>query len=331
MKKALITGITGQDGSYLAEFLLGKKYEIYGIVRSFNSKNMWRIEKIKENISLIECDITNQKKLEQVIQDVQPDEIYNLAAQSFVGISWAEPVQTSESTALGTAKLLEAWRKYAPKARLYQASTTEIFGNNHNPDGSQDEETKIKPSSPYANAKFYAHNLVRIYRDSYGLFCCNGILSSHESPRRSIDFVTRKISDGVAQIKLGLKKDIQLGNLDAKRDWGFAGDYVEAMWLMLQQEKAEDYVIGTGEPHSVKEFLQEAFVCAGIEDWERYVKINPQFLRPNDIPLLKANSEKARKKLAWKPKVGFSALVKMMVEADIHRLKKKKGDAREKK
>jgi GDPmannose 4,6-dehydratase len=320
VKTALITGITGQDGSYLAEFLLNKGYKVYGLIRRVSTPNYTNIKHILDRIEIIDGDLTDPSSLNNAIIKSKPDEIYNLAAQSFVAISWKEPQVTTEIDALGTLNLLEALKNFAPKAKFYQASTSEMYGNS-NENGKQDEKTPFHPRSPYAIAKLYSYWISRNYRESYGLFICNGILFNHESPRRGIEFVTRKITDGVARIKLGLADSISLGNLEARRDWGFAGDYVKAMWLMLQQEEPEDYVVATGETHSVKEFVQEAFNAAGISNWEDYIKQNPEFMRPSDVQLLQGVPDKAIKSLGWKPEVSFKELVKMMVELDIERIK----------
>lgn len=321
-KIALITGITGQDGSYLAELLLEKGYKVYGLVRRTSSPITWRIDHIMHKIHLIEGDLTDPASLNKAIKETNPDEVYNLAAQSFVGVSWKIPVQTSEVTAIGTAHLLEAIRIHAPHARVYQASTSELFGKNNANGGKQSEKTAFMPRSPYAIAKLYAYWMVVNYRESYGMYCCNGILFNHESPRRGIEFVTRKITDGVARIKLGQQKELLLGNLDAYRDWGYAGDYVEMMWLMLQQDQADDFVIATGETHSVRDFVKAAFKAAGISDWEKYVKQDPRFMRPADVEHLHGDITKAKKELGWEPKMSFEELVKMMVESDIERVQK---------
>lgn len=320
MKKALITGITGQDGSYLAEFLIEKGYHVYGLVRRNSTESTERIGHLIGRITLLDGDMTDEASLHRIIKDTQPDEVYNLAAQSFVAVSWQEPIHTGDVSGLGVARLLEAIRQNAPRARFYQASTSELFGSSADPDGVQRETTPFKPRSPYAIAKLYGYWTTINYRESYGMFCCNGILFNHESPRRGLEFVTRKITDGVARIKLGLADEISLGNLDAKRDWGFAGDYVEAMWLMLQQEKPDDFIIATGETHTIREFVELAFTAAGISDWQRYVKQDPRFMRPADVQHLHGSPEKALAKLGWTPKVKLSGLVTMMVEADIKRL-----------
>ena len=321
MKRALITGITGQDGSYLAEFLLAKGYKVYGLVRRLSVPNDTNIEHFKDKVTFIEGDLRDQASINQAVKISQPDEVYNLAAQSFVATSWKQPELTSEITGIGVLKVLEAVRHFAPHAKMYQASSSEMYGNAT--ENIQDEQTKFRPRSPYAIAKLYAHWIAINYRESYGLFVCSGILFNHESPRRGIEFVTRKITHGVAKIKLGLTQELVLGSLDAQRDWGFAGDYVEAMWLMLQQDKPEDYVISTGETHSVQDFVQEAFKAAGIDNWQAYVRQDPQFMRPTELFMLQGNSARANNKLGWKPKVNFQKLVQMMVAEDIHKLQEK--------
>lgn len=314
-KKALITGITGQDGSYLAELLLNKGYKVYGLTRRTSTPNYERIKHIVSEIELIPADLLDQHSLTIGVKHSDPDEVYNLGAQSFVTVSWHQPVLTGEFTALGVTRILEAVRLVKPEAKFYQASSSEMFGKAE--EVPQNEKTPFHPRSPYAVAKVYGHWITVNYRESYNMFCVSGILFNHESPRRGLEFVTRKVTNAVARIKLGLQDNIQLGNLDARRDWGFAGDYTEAMWLMLQQEKPEDFVIGTGEDHSVKEFVAEAFACAGIKDWEKYVKIDKSLLRPADVFHLKADSSKAKKILGWEPKIKFSELVKIMVQLDI--------------
>lgn len=321
-KKALITGITGQDGSYLAELLLEKGYEVFGMVRRSSTENFERIEHIRDKITLLQGDLLDPSSLTEVFKKSLPDEIYNLAAQSFVPTSWSQPVLTGEFTALGATRLLESMREVCPKARYYQASSSEMFGKVL--ETPQSEKTPFYPRSPYGVAKVYAHFITVNYRESYDMYCCSGILFNHESPRRGLEFVTRKITDGVARIKLGMANEIKLGNLEAKRDWGYAGDYVELMWLMLQQEKADDFVMGTGETHSVKEFVEIAFKRAGL-DWEKYVKIDPKFFRPAEVDLLIADPSKAKEKLGWKPKVSFKELVEMMVDSDLERLSKENG------
>jgi len=319
-KKVLITGITGQDGSYLAELLLSKNYKVYGLTRRTSTPNYERIKHIEDEIELLPGDLLDQQSLTTALQDSQPDEIYNLAAQSFVATSWSQPVLTGEFTALGATRMLEATRQVKPDAKFYQASSSEMFGMVH--ESPQTEETRFHPRSPYGVAKVYGHWIAINYRESYDLFTVSGILFNHESPRRGLEFVTRKISHGVARIHLKQTDHLLLGNLDAKRDWGFAGDYVEAMWLMLQQDKADDYVIATGENHSVEEFVKEAFQVVGISNWQKYVKISKAFIRPAEVDFLIGDSSKARKVLGWKPKVNFGQLVKMMVEEDIKLLHK---------
>jgi GDPmannose 4,6-dehydratase len=323
-KTALITGITGQDGSYLAEVLLAKGYRVAGIVRRASTENFQRIEHVREQVTLCQADLLDQTSLARVLDQVRPDEVYNLAAQSFVPTSWQQPVLTAEFTAVGVTRLLDAIRGICPQARFYQASSSEMFGKVH--ETPQRESTPFHPRSPYGVAKVYGHFLTVNYRESYNLFACSGILFNHESPRRGLEFVTRKITDGVARIKLGLASELRLGNLEAKRDWGFAGDYVRAMWLMLQQAEPEDYVIGTGETHSVEEFVRIAFGRAGL-DWRQYVKVDPQFYRPAEVDLLLADPAKATRKLGWKPEIGFEKLVAMMVDADLARLGKERASA----
>jgi GDPmannose 4,6-dehydratase len=317
MPKALITGVTGQDGSYLAEFLLEKGYEVVGMVRRTSHDSYERIEHLLDRIEVVAADLLDQHSLTVVLQETRPDEVYNLAAQSFVPTSWNQPVLTGEFTALGVTRILEAIRLANPKARFYQASSSEIFGKvSETP---QRETTSFHPRSPYGVAKVYGHWITVNYRESYGLFAVSGILFNHESPRRGIEFVTRKVTDGVARIKLGRATDLRLGNLDARRDWGFAGDYVEAMWLMLQQSEARDYVVGTGETHSVRELVELAFKRVGL-DYRQYVVSDPRFHRPAEVDVLLADPTKARTELGWKPKVSFPELVAMMVDADLARL-----------
>ena len=315
-KTALITGITGQDGSYLAELLLDKGYEIYGIIRRLSTPNFTRVEHIVDRITLLEGDLTDQSSLNIAMQTAQPDEVYNLAAQSFVATSWNQPVLTGDVTGLGVVRMLEAIRHSSPEARFYQASSSEMFGAAQ--EIPQSEGTVFYPRSPYAAAKVFGYYSTINYRESYNLFACNGILFNHESPRRGIEFVTRKITDGAAKIYRGLSKELRLGNLDAKRDWGFAGDYVEAMWLMLQQKEPDDYVIATGESHSVREFVDQAFSAVGL-DWQDYVKIDERFMRPADVPELNGNASKAKEKLGWSPSTSFKELVTMMVKEDINK------------
>lgn len=316
-KNALITGITGQDGSYLAELLYNKGYNVYGLVRRLSTPNTSRIDHIINNVELLQGDLTDQSSLSEAMRIAQPDEVYNLAAQSFVGTSWNQPVHTGDVTGLGMVRVLEAVRHVVPHARVYQASSSEMFGKVQ--ETPQTENTKFYPRSPYGVAKVYAYWTCVNYRESYDMHISNGILFNHESPRRGIEFVTRKITDSVARIYHGLESELRLGNLDAKRDWGFAGDYVDAMWRMLQQDKPGDYVIATGETHSVEEFVQEAFSIAGL-DWKKYVVIDPKFVRPAEVQLLLGDPSKAKRELGWEPKVHFKELVKMMVEADLERL-----------
>jgi GDPmannose 4,6-dehydratase len=317
MPKALITGVTGQDGSYLAEFLLDKGYDVVGMVRRTSHDSYERIEHLLDRIEVVAADLLDQHSLTVVLQETRPNEVYNLAAQSFVPTSWTQPVLTGEFTALGVTRILEAIRLANPKARFYQASSSEMFGKAA--ETPQRETTSFYPRSPYGVAKVYGHWITVNYRESYDLFAVSGILFNHESPRRGIEFVTRKVTDGVARIKLGLAKDLRLGNLDARRDWGFAGDYVEAMWLMLQQPEARDYVVGTGETHSVRELVELAFGHVGL-DYRQYVVSDPRFHRPAEVDLLLADPTKARKELGWKTRVSFTELVAMMVDADMTRL-----------
>jgi GDPmannose 4,6-dehydratase len=317
MPRALITGITGQDGSYLAEFLLDKGYEVVGMVRRTSHHSYERIDHLLDRIEIVAADLLDQHSLTVVLQDVRPDEVYNLAAQSFVPTSWNQPVLTGEFTALGVTRILEAIRLVHPKARFYQASSSEMFGKvTETP---QRETTPFYPRSPYGVAKVYGHWITVNYRESYDLFAVSGILFNHESPRRGIEFVTRKVSDGVARIKLGLAKDLHLGNLDARRDWGYAGDYVAAMWLMLQQPEPRDYVVGMGETHSVRELVEIAFRHVGLE-YRDHVVSDRRYYRPAEVELLLADPTKARRELGWKPKVNFEQLVTMMVDSDLARL-----------
>ncbi len=323
MKSALITGITGQDGSYLAELLLSKNYKVYGLVRRLSTPNTGNIRHIYDKVELISGDLLDQGSLQDAIRISEADEVYNLAAQSFVKASWEQPVLTGEFTALGVTRMLEAIRIVNPKIRFYQASSSEMFGKvTETP---QKETTRFHPRSPYGVAKVYGHYITLNYRESYNLFACSGILFNHESPRRGIEFVTRKITHAVARISLGKQKNLELGSLEPKRDWGFAGDYVEAMWLMLQQEKPDDYVIATGENHSVKEFVELAFKTVGIDDWEKYVVSNKsKYMRPAEVDYLIGDASKAEKVLGWKKKTSFKQLVEMMVRADLEREKSKK-------
>jgi len=319
MPTALITGITGQDGSYLAEFLLTKGYRVVGMARRTSTVTFERIQHILSDIEITPGDLHDQSSLMSVLAQYQPDEIYNLAAQSFVASSWNQPVLTGEVTALGVTRLLEAIRSVNPKIRFYQASSSEMFGKVA--ETPQKETTPFHPRSPYGVSKVYGHWITVNYRESFGLFAVSGILFNHESPRRGIEFVTRKIARGVAGIKLGLSRDLHLGNLEACRDWGFAGEYVQAMWKMLQQETPEDFVIGTGETHSVREFAELAFNYVGL-NYKDYVVQDPNFLRPSEVDLLISDPTKARQKLGWEPTVKFRGLVEMMVEADLKQLKK---------
>ena len=318
MPRALITGITGQDGSYLAEFLLAKGYEVVGMVRRTSHHSYERIEPLLDSIRIVTADLLDQHSLTEVVRDVRPDEVYNLAAQSYVPTSFSQPVLTGEFTALGVTRILEAVRLAHPAARFYQASSSEMFGKVQQTP--QNEGTPYYPRSPYGVAKVYGHWITVNYRESYGLYAVSGILFNHESPRRGVEFVTRKVTDGVARIKLGLSKTLQLGNLDAKRDWGFAGDYVDAMWRMLQQPTPQDYVIGTGTTHSVRDLVELAFVHAGL-DWKDHVVTDPRHMRPAEVDLLIADPSKARRELGWSPQVDFGTLVRMMVDADLARLR----------
>jgi GDPmannose 4,6-dehydratase len=316
-RRALITGITGQDGSYLAELLLAKGYEVYGLVRRASSTNYWRIEHLLDRIQLKPADLLDQLSVIRVIEAVRPHELYNLAAMSFVPASWDQPLLTGEFNAQGVTRVLEAVRQVDPSIRLYQASSSEMFGKVR--EIPQTELTPFYPRSPYGVSKVFAHYITVNYRESYDLFAVSGILFNHESPRRGLEFVTRKVTDGVARIKLGLTDTLSLGNLDAQRDWGFAGDYVRAMWLMLQQEQAEDYVISTGESHSVRDLVEAAFGHVGL-DWQKHVRTDPRFLRPAEVDHLIGDPSKARRALGWTPSVDFTRLVQMMVDADLERL-----------
>jgi GDPmannose 4,6-dehydratase len=319
--KALITGVTGQDGSYLAELLLSKGYEVVGVVRRTSHHSYERIEHLLDRIEVVAADLLDQHSLTVVLQDTQPDEVYNLAAQSYVPTSWSQPVLTGEFTALGVTRILEAVRLVHPTARFYQASSSEMFGRvTETP---QRETTAFYPRSPYGVAKVYGHWITVNYRESYNLYAVSGILFNHESPRRGIEFVTRKVTDAAARIKLGRSRELRLGNLDARRDWGYAGDYVDAMWRMLQQPTPEDYVIGTGQAHSVRELVEAAFGHVGL-NWKDHVVTDPRYMRPAEVDLLMADPSKARKQLGWTPKVGFRELVAMMVDADLERLSVRK-------
>jgi len=312
--KALITGITGQDGSYLADLLLEKGYTVYGMVRRASTENFERIEHIKDKLHLVQADLLDQLSIISIIKEAAPDEIYNLAAQSFVPTSWSQPVLTGEFTALGVTRMLEAIRLVNPRIKFYQASSSEMFGKVR--ETPQSELTPFHPRSPYGVAKAYGHWITVNYRESYDIFACSGILFNHESPRRGKEFVTKKITDAVARIKLGRLKELKLGNIDAKRDWGFAGDYVRAMWLMLQQPVADDFVIATGRTHSVREFCRIAFAHVGL-DYEQFVRVDPALIRPAEVDLLLGDSTKAKQNLGWEPKVSFEDLAKMMVDADL--------------
>ncbi len=314
MPRALITGITGQDGSYLAEFLLEKGYEVIGMVRRSSTVNFDRIAHIQNRLTLVQGDLLDQASLLDILQEYRPHEVYNLAAQSFVPTSWKQPVFTGEVTALGVTRLLDAIRLVDPKIRFYQASSSEMFGKAR--EVPQNENTPFYPRSPYGVAKVYGHWITVNYRESYGLFACSGILFNHGSPRRGLEFVERKVSYGVARIKLGLANELRLGNLDARRDWGFAGDYVRAMWLMLQQDHPDDYVVGSGETHSVRELCEVAFSYVGL-DWRDYVVVDPKYYRPAEVDLLVSDPSKARRVLHWEPTVNFEELVHMMVDADL--------------
>jgi GDPmannose 4,6-dehydratase len=319
-KIALVTGILGQDGPYLAKHLLENGYKVYGMMSRYSNPNFQNTDYlgISKDINFIEGDLTDESSLMGVIKHVRPDEVYNLAAQSFVGSSWEQAKHTTEVNSLGVLYMLNAIKLLSPVTKFYQASTSEMFGTGIE-NGYQDENTQFHPRSPYGVSKVYAYWMTVNYRESFGMFTCNGILFNHESPLRGIQFVTRKVTDGVARIKYGLDKELRLGNLEAKRDWGFAGDYVEAIHLMLQADEPDDYVVATGETHTVQEFVELAFAAAGISDWKSYITIDPRFKRPAEVPNLLGKADKAKKKLGWTPKVAFPELVKMMVEADLKR------------
>jgi GDPmannose 4,6-dehydratase len=316
-RRAIITGITGQDGSYLAEFLLAKGYDVIGVVRRASSPNLWRIEHLLDRVDLRPADLLDQLSLIRLIADVQPHEFYNLAAMSFVPASWDQPLLTGEFNAQGVTRVLEAIRQVYPSTRFYQASSSEMFGKVR--EVPQTELTPFHPRSPYGVSKVFGHYITVNYRESYDLFACSGILFNHESPRRGLEFVTRKVSDGVARIKLGLATSLSLGNLDAHRDWGFAGDYVKAMWLMLQQDQPDDFVVASGVSHSVRDLVVEAFTHVGL-DWNEYVRTDPKLLRPAEVDHLIGTADKARSILKWEPDVDFRGLVRMMVDADLERL-----------
>lgn len=317
MKTALITGITGQDGSYLAELLLDQGYRVFGLVRRSSTMNFERIAHIQERVELLSGDLTDQSSIMAALQAAAPDEVYNLAAQSFVQTSWTQPVLTGDVTALGVTRMLEAIRVFDPRIRFYQASSSEMFGKVQAVP--QREDTSFYPRSPYGVAKVYGHWATINHRESYDLFAVSGILFNHESPRRGLEFVTRKVTDAVARIRAGVQKELRLGNLDAQRDWGFAGDYVRAMWLMLQQETPNDYVVATGQTHSVRELVETAFAHGGL-DWREHVVQDPRFMRPAEVDLLVGDAEKARRQLGWEPEVDFAGLVRMMVNADLDRV-----------
>lgn len=318
MKKALITGITGQDGAYLAKFLLDKGYKVYGIYRRLSTPNFWRLQSlgIFDKINLIPADLIDAASIGEAIRNAAPEEIYHLAAQSFVGTSFEQPIGSGEITGLGVTRILEEVKQINPKIKFYQASTSELYGNGHKE--AQNENTKFQPSSPYAASKLYGYWITRIYREGYGIFAVNGILFNHESPLRGLEFITRKISNAVAKISLGIDKKLKVGNLKAKRDWGFAPEYVETMWKMLQQDKPEDFVIATGETHSVEEFLNEAFSTVNLK-WQKYVESDKSLFRPLDVEILCGDYSKAKQKLKWSPKVKFKELVRIMVTEDLKR------------
>ena len=317
-KRALITGITGQDGAYLAKFLLDKGYEVYGTYRRLSTPNFWRLQylDIFEKVNLIPADLVDAGSMIEAVKISEPDEIYHLAAQSFVGASFEQPIGSGEITGLGVARLLEAIRQINPGIKFYQASTSELYGRGHS--SSLTENTPFQPASPYSAAKLYGYWLTGMYRGGYNIFACNGILFNHESPLRGLEFVTRKISNAVAKIALGIEKELHLGNLEAKRDWGYAPEYVESMWLMLQQKEPDDYVIATNEAYSVKEFTEKAFDAVDL-DWQEYVKVDEKFLRPLDVNFLQGDYSKAKEKFGWEPKIKFDELVKIMVKEDLNR------------
>lgn len=321
MKTAIVTGVTGQDGGYLAKFLLEKGYKVYGVISRRINQSFENLEwlGIKDRIELVSADLTDQCSIQNIVKDIQPDEFYNLAAQSFVGLSWQMPVYVSAVNGMGVLYVLEAIRQFSPHTKLYQAGTSEMYGNS----GGSEPKTELTPfipRSPYGVAKTFAHNMVVNYRESYDMFACGGILFNHESPTRGIEFVTRKISDGVARIKLGLSDEIVLGNLEAKRDWGFAGEFVEGMWMMLQQDEPDDYVLATGKTYSIRDFLDLAFAEVGIDDWSQYVKQDPKFFRPAELHVLLGDASKAKEKLGWQAKMELKELASIMVQADLKRL-----------
>jgi GDPmannose 4,6-dehydratase len=323
-KRALITGITGQDGSYLAELLLDKGYQVFGMVRRSSAPNLWRIEHLLDRITLKPADLLDQLSIIRLIDEVRPHELYNLAAMSFVPASWDQPMLTGEYNSQGVTRVLDAIRQVDPKIRFYQASSSEMFGKVR--EVPQSEKTPFYPRSPYGVSKVFAHYITVNYRESYNLFAVSGMLFNHESPRRGLEFVTRKVTDGVARIKLGLADSLSIGNLDARRDWGFAGDYVRAMWLMLQQDRPDDYVIATGISHSVRELIETAFAHAGL-DWQKHVRVDPAFLRPAEVEHLLGDCSKAQAELGWTPGVTFKQLVEMMVDADLDRVESRKPAA----
>lgn len=322
-KKALITGITGQDGSYLAEFLLEQGYEVHGMVRRSSTEGFDRIRHIRALVTLHQADLLDQLSIVRLLDAIRPHEVYNLAAMSFVPTSWEQPLLTGEFTALGVTRMLEAIRQVDPGIRFYQASSSEMFGDVR--EEPQNENTRFWPRSPYGVAKVYGHWITVNYRESFGIFACSGILFNHESPRRGKEFVTRKVTDAVARIKLGLQDKLPLGNLDAMRDWGFAGDYVRAMWLMLQQDKPDDYVVATGEKHSVRELVETAFSYVGL-DWRKHVEIDPKLIRPAEVCTLRGDASKARRVLGWQPQVSFTGLVHMMVDSDLEAVRREMSD-----
>lgn len=322
--KALITGITGQDGSYLAELLLHKGYEVFGLVRRSSINRLERIESLLDDIELVEGDLTDQSSLDSVMRSVQPDEVYNMAAQSFVPASWTQPVLTGDVTGLGVMRVLEAIHKHRPQARFLQASSSEMFGKVR--EVPQTERTPFHPRSPYGVAKVFGYHITVNYRESYGLFACSAIGFNHESPRRGLEFVTRKVTHQVAKIKCGLATKLKMGNLEAKRDWGFAGDYVLAMWMILQQSEPDDYVLATGQVHSVRDLLDVAFTAAGL-DWRDHVEIDPKLIRPAEVDHLCGDAAKAREKLGWAPRISFEEMIAMMVEADLAQLQKAESNA----
>ncbi|MGQ9604857.1 MAG: GDP-mannose 4,6-dehydratase [Thermogutta sp.] len=322
-KRALITGITGQDGSYLAEFLLEQGYEVHGMVRRSSTEGFERIRHIRARVTLHQADLLDQLSIVRLLDAIRPHEVYNLAAMSFVPTSWEQPLLTGEFTALGVTRMLEAIRQVDSGIRFYQASSSEMFGDVR--EEPQNENTRFWPRSPYGVAKVYGHWITVNYRESFGIFGCSGILFNHESPRRGKEFVTRKVTDAVARIKLGLQDKLRLGNLDAMRDWGFAGDYVRAMWMMLQQDKPDDYVVATGEKHSVRELVETAFLYVGL-DWRKYVEIDPQLIRPAEVCTLRGDASKARRVLGWQPHVSFTGLVRMMVDSDLETVRRETAE-----